>query len=199
MLNRKPQPLYSFVLSAFIVLLATVSAPAQAKTAYITDELNIAVRSGATTGHRIIKFLKSGAAITVLGSSEDDKFVEIELPDGATGWVATENVMDIPSARDRLVTANEKLDKAKQENKDLKKTIDELRTEAKRLKGEINSLQVERTKLSESLDNLEIAAANPLAISRKNTQLEDDLAKAEAIAEELNKENQQLKNNVAGV
>ena len=195
--NKKNQSLHSLVLSALIVILATISAPAQAKTAYISDEVKVAMRSGASNGHRIVKFLKSGAAFTVLDASDDDKFIEIELSDGKTGWVAAVNVMNIPSARVRLVSVNKKLGKVKQENKDLKNTIAKLRTEGKQLKNEKNTLQNERTNLSNSLDDLKITAANPLSLSKKNKQLKKDLSKAEATSAKLDKDNQQLRSNVA--
>ena len=197
MFNRKNQSMHSFMLSVLIIILAAISAPAQAKTAYISDEVKVAMRSGTSNEHRILKFLRSGTAFTVLGTSDDEKYIEIELPDGKTGWVATENVMDIPSARERLVTANNKLSQVGQENKDLKNTIAKLRTEAKQLKSELNTLENERSRLSDSLDDLKITAANPVALSKKNTQLKNDLSKAEANAEELDKENQQLRSNVA--
>ena len=185
------------MLSVLIVIVAAISSPAQAKTAYISDEVKVAMRSGASNGHRILKFLRSGTAFTVLGTSDDEKFIEIELSDGKTGWVATENVMDIPSARERLVSANNKLSQVRQENKDLKSTIAKLRAEGKQLKSEVNTLQNERTRLSNSLDDLKITAANPLALSKKNTQLKNDLSKAEATVAKLDKDNQQLRSNVA--
>ena len=187
----------SLMLSVLIVILATISTPAQAKTAYISDEIKIAMRSGASTQHRIIKFLVSGTEFTVLGSSDDEKFIEIELPDGKTGWVAAENVMDTPGARELLVSANNKLSQARQENKDLKNTIAELKAEAKQVKSEMNALQNERTRLSESLDDLKVAAANPLMLRQENMQLKESLNKVEARAEELDKDNQQLRSNVA--
>ena len=197
MFNRKNQSMHSLMLSVLIIILAAISAPAQAKTAYISDEVKVAMRSGTSNEHRILKFLRSGTAFTVLGSSDDEKFIEIELADGKTGWVAIENVMDIPSARERLVSASNKLSQIGQENKDLKNAIAKLRAEAKQLKSELNALENERTKLSDSLDDLKITAANPVALSKKNMQLKNDLSKAEANAEELDKENQQLRSNVA--
>ena len=189
--------MHSLMLSVLIVILATISAPAQAKTAYISDEVKIAMRSGASNAHRIQKFLASGTAFTVLGASDDEKFIEIKLSDGTTGWVATENVMNIPSARERLISANNKLSQVRKENKELKDTIAKLRAEGKQLKSEVNTLQNERTKLSDSLDDLKTTAANPLALHQENLQLKEDLSKAEANAANLDKDNQQLRNNVA--
>ncbi|MDH5388363.1 MAG: TIGR04211 family SH3 domain-containing protein [Gammaproteobacteria bacterium] len=197
MFTKKDQSMHSLMLSLLIVMLAAVSAPVQAKTAYISDEVNVAMRSGASNQHRILKFLKSGTAFTVLGNSDDEKYFEIELADGKTGWVATENVMDTPSARDRLVSANEKLGQVRQENKELKNTAAELRADVKKLKSEINTLQNERAKLSATLEDLKVTAANPLMLRQENMQLKASLSKAEANAAGLDKENQQLRNNVA--
>jgi len=196
-LNKKKLPLYSLLISVIIVILATISAPAQAKTAYISDDIRVAMRSGASNGHRIIKFLNSGVAFKVLDTSDDEKYVEIELSDGKTGWVATENIMDVPSARDRLLVANNKLSKVRQKNKDLENTIAKLIAETKELKSEKKVLQDERADLSNSLDDLKITAANPLALSKKNRQLKKELSIAEATVTKLDRDNKQLRSNAA--
>ena len=171
--------------------------PVLAKTVYVSDELNVPMRSGATNGHRIVKFLKSGTALTVLGASDDDKFTEVEVSGGKTGWVATKDIMDIPSARDRLVSVNKKLAKVRSENKELKSSISELKSEIRQLKNEKAELQNERTNLSNSLEDLKITASNPVALSKKNKQLKKELDKALANAEMLDKDNQTLRSNVA--
>jgi SH3 domain protein len=186
-----------FILSVFVMSVMTVSMPVHAKTGYVSDELKVALRSGASNGHRIVKFLKSGTALTVLGASDDNKFIEVEITDGKTGWIAAENVMDVPSGRDRLAAANKKSAKMRQENKDLKASIAKLKAEIRQLKGEKNSLQSERTNLSNSLDDIKITAANPLALSKKNKLLKKDLDKAEDRAAMLDDDNQQLRSNVA--
>lgn len=196
-IKKQIQSIRSFVSLLIVVLATTISMPAHAKTAYVSDELQIALRSGASNGHRIIKFLNSGTAFTVLDTDDDGKFTEIELSDGKSGWVETKNIMDIPSGRDRLVSVNKKLEDIRQENKDLKNTLAELRSEIKQLKNEKGALQNERTNLSNSLDDLKITAANPLSLSKKNKELKKDLDKAEANAAMLEKDNQSLRSNVA--
>lgn len=195
-LNKQIQSIRSFVLLAIVVLIATISLPAHAKTAYVSDQLQIPLRSGASNGHRIIKFLNSGTAFTVLDTSEDEKFTEIELSDGKSGWIETKNIMDVPSGRARLVSVNKKLVDIRQENKDLKNTIATLRSETKQLKNEKGTLQNERTNLSNSLDDLKITAANPLSLSKKNKELKKYLDKAETNVAMLEKDNQQLRSNV---
>lgn len=195
--SKKERSIHALMLSVLIVILAAISVPAQAKTAYISDEVKVAMRSGASNGHRIINFLVSGTAFTVLGSSDDEKFVEIKLSDGTTGWVAAENVMDTSSARKRLDSANNKLSQVRQENKELKNTVAELTAEAKQLKSGISTLQKERTELNDSLDDIKTTLAKPLSLHQENVQLRGELSQANANAEKLDKDNQQLRDNVA--
>ena len=183
------------LLSISFIFLVVATMPAQAKTGYVSDELEIPLRSGASNGHRIIKFLKSGASLTILDASGD--FTKVEVSGGKTGWVITENVMNVPSGRDRLVVSNKKLTNAKQQGKTLKSTIAELKSEIKKLKSDKGSLENERTNLSNSLDDLKITAANPLSLSKKNKRLRKELDKVRDNETMLEKDNQQLRSNVA--
>ena len=182
------------VLSGLILLSVLISEPVFAKTVrYVSDELKIPLRSGATTKHRIIKFLRSGTALTVL--DEDDKFTEVETG-GKSGWVLTEDLMNVPSGRDRLAAASKKFSKSAEQIKELKSTIAELKGENRKLKGEKSSLKNERTNLSNSLEDLKITAANPLSLSKKNKQLKKELGKVRDNEAMLEKDNQQLRSNV---
>ena len=186
----------SLVLSMFAMLAVVISMPVQAKTSYVSDQLNVPMRSGASNGHRIVKFLKSGTALTVLGASDDNKFIEVKIANGKSGWIESKNIMDVASGRDRLVYANKKLAKVKEESKELKSTVAGLKSEIRQLKNERGSLKSELTNQTNSLDDLKITAANPLALSKKNKQLKKDLDKAEGRASMLDKDNQSLRSNV---
>lgn len=183
------------VLPGLFLLGVLISEPVFAKTVrYVSDELKIPLRTGASTKHRIIKFLRSGTALTVL--DEDDKFTEVKTGNGKSGWVLTEDLMNVPSGRDRLAAANKKFSTSAEQIKELKSTIAELKRESRELKGEKSSLQNERTNLSNSLEDLKITAANPLSLSKKNKQLKKELDKVRDNEAMLEKDNQQLRSNV---
>ncbi len=196
MLNYQIQSIRQIFIFTLILACLAISLPVQAKTSYVSDELKVPMRSGATNGHRIVKFLMSGTALTVLGASDDNKFIEVEIAGDKSGWVAIENVMDIPSGRDRLVSVNKTLSKSREQVKELKATLAKFKSEVRSLKKEKGSLASERTNLSNSLEDLKITASNPLALSKKNKQLKKNLNKAEAKAAMLEKDNQQLRSNV---
>lgn len=182
------------VLPSVVLFSVLTSGAASAETGYVSDQLKVPLRSGASSGHRIIKFLKSGVSFNVIDTDGD--YSEVEMNGDKTGWVLTKNVMSIPSARDRLVAANAKVTKSKAEIKGLKSSLNKLKSEIKKLKNDKNSLQSERTNLSNSLDDLKITAANPVALSKKNKLLKKELTKAHANESMLDKDNQQLRSNV---
>lgn len=186
----------NFVLSVLVMLIVTISMPAHAKLSYVSDELKIPMRSGATEKHRILKFLKSGTPLTVIAASDDDKFVEVQTTDGKSGWVMAKDLMSIPSGRDRLAATKKKFANTSKTIDDLENTIAEMRSEIKQLKNEKGSLQSERTNLNNSLEDLKITAANPLALSKKNKTLKKELNQVRENEASLEKENQQLRSNV---
>lgn len=195
-INNQMLNMRLFIISTLVLALVAFSLPAQAKTSYVSDELKVPMRSGASSGHRIVKFLRSGTALTVLGASEDNKYIEVKIADGKTGWLTAGDIMDVPSGRDRLRAANKKLNKVMQESKSIKNSMAELKTEIRQLKQEKSTLAGERTNLSNSLDDLKITASNPIALSKKNKQLIRELDKAQDNAAMLDKDNQQLRKNV---
>lgn len=188
---------FSFRALFLVLLLLGASLSAEAVTRYVSDELKIPLRSGASNQHRIIKFLISGTPVTVLETSEDGKFTHVELGNGKSGWVLSEDLQDIPSGRTRLVSVNKKLEKVREENKGLKKTIKELKTEVRELKKENKALQNESTNLSNAMEDLKITAANPLALAKKNKQLKKELDKVRKHERMLEDENQKLRSSQA--
>jgi len=190
-------PFSGFLALSVLVLFSTMfSQSVQAKTSYVSDELTVPLRTGPSNQYRIMKFLTSGTALKVIGTSDDGKYTNVEIGGDKSGWILTENLMDIPSGRDRLAAANKKFENSFQEIKDLKNTIAEMKAEIKTLKNENSSLQNERTNLTNSLDDLKITAANPLSLSKKNKELKKELDEAQANVDMLEKDNQQLRSNV---
>jgi SH3 domain protein len=182
------------LLALMVLMLMTFTTPVYAKTAYVSDELKIPLRSGASSGHRIIKFLRSGTRLTVIDTDGD--YSEVEASGGKSGWVLTKEIMDVPSGRDRLAVTSKKLAEVRAQMKEIKSANAKLKSEIRQLKSEKGELQNERTNLSNSLEDLKITAANPVALSKKNKQLKKELEKANANVAMLDKDNQQLRSNV---
>ena len=182
------------LIATFVLPLAAISTTLHAETAYISDQLKVPLRSGATSGHRIIRFLRSGTAFTI--TDTEGEYTQVETNSGSAGWVLTEQVMKIPSARHRLAQANKTQSQSNAQVKKLKSALAEAKAEVRKLKGEQDKLQNERINLSNSLEDLKITAANPVAMSKKNKQLKKELEKVRSNEARLDKDNQQLRSNV---
>jgi SH3 domain protein len=192
--NNTNQSIRFFSVSLIALAALLITIPSFAKTQYVSDELKVPLRSGSSDEHRILKFIASGTALTILDVSGD--YTQVKTSGGKKGWVLTTHTMDVPSGRDRIVSVNEKLEKSKQTTKKLQSEITELKTKIKQLAHEKGLLRSEQTNLSNSLDDLKITAANPLAMSKKNKQLKKELEKVYANESMLEKDNQQLRSNV---
>ncbi|MFA5685710.1 MAG: TIGR04211 family SH3 domain-containing protein, partial [Lysobacteraceae bacterium] len=92
-----------------LAVLLILAATAQAETRYASDELEIALRSGTSTQHRILRMIPSGTALQVLQHDEASGYTKVRAPSGTEGWVLTRLLMTTPSARDRLAVAEKKL------------------------------------------------------------------------------------------
>jgi len=164
-----------------------------ATTLYVSDELSIPIRTGASNQYRILKFLESGTALSVLETDEESGYSRVETPDGKEGWVETSKLMQDKSARDRLVDANQRMQRIKAMEADLKKNIADLERQRNELQQQNADLKRDYRALEDELARLKKTAAEPILISRQNATLEHDLAQERATTRALEQENLELK------
>jgi len=159
---------------------------------YVSDELTIPLRSGTSNQHRIILFIKSGTPLKVLEANEDGTYSRVTTPDGKEGWVESSNLMNQPSARDRLVSANNKLGKSRESVQQLKKTIADLKTESRNLGRQLATSEKQGSALENDMAHFKKVTANPMALANKNRRLEDDLKSMTTLNEQLKSKNERL-------
>ena len=83
--------------TALIILTFKVSAESFV---YITDELDLPIRSDKNFGNNIIRLLPSGTELSLLQSTEDG-WAQIQFDD-TIGWIKTFYLSSSPSAREEL-------------------------------------------------------------------------------------------------
>jgi len=180
---------YCFI---FCLLLLPASASQASATRYVSDDLTIPMRTGITNKHKILKFIPSGALLTIIETSEDGAYIKTQV-DGTEGWVEANLLQDSPGAKEQLEKANHRLKSITQNNAPLKQKVDE----ANKLIGDLSSknkaLRKEKEQLLRTLTKLRNSAAQPIKIAEQNEQLslEIDAQRNKNIA--LLKENASLK------
>ena len=175
-----------------IALLISLSGPAFAAPAWVSDEFEITLRSGPSTSNAIQMMVRSGMRLEVLERDGDTGYSRVRTPGGTEGWVLTRYLMSEPSAREQLQTLTSQLTSANTLGTSLDSQLAAVRTEYQNANRQIATLESEKAQLEEQLAEIKRTAANVLRIDKQNQKLTDDLASAEIRAETLEQENRQL-------
>ena len=151
------------------VLLAT---PIAAETLWISDNLTVPLRSGPSTGHRILhRGLPAGTKLDVLGRDTDSGFVQIRTESSLEGWLPSQYLVSEPIARDLLVAANAKV-------RELTSTVEALRgrlgsVDAGKSEAEQSNAQLQQqvAKLTVELSDIRRMSAGAIEQNEANKEL----------------------------
>ena len=163
--------------TALIILTFKVSAESFV---YITDELDLPIRSDKNFGNNIIRLLPSGTELSLLQSTEDG-WAQIQFDD-TIGWIKTFYLSSSPSAR-------EELKKLTREHNSNTLLISKLSDEKEELEKKIQSLK------NENID-LIVQSSKSQAEKEHIEQIYQDALKLEHENDKLVQENLQLKTEI---
>ncbi|MCU5787486.1 TIGR04211 family SH3 domain-containing protein [Alloalcanivorax marinus] len=175
-----------------LLLLAVLSVPATAATAWVDDEIYVPVRSGAGSGYRIVhRGLKSGTQVELLG--EEGDWAHIRYGD-VDGYIGKQYISRSPVAAIRLRDATQKAEKLEQQVVALQEQLNQAQSERDRLSGENQELQGSLTSRGQELDKLRDVAADPLRLDQANRRLNEELSMLRSDLDQLKAENTMLRN-----
>ena len=164
---------------------------------YISDVLNVPLRSGPSTAHRIVhRGLPSGTQLTILATDEEAGFTQVRTQGGMEGWLTSQYLIRTPIARVKLAAAEKRL-------KNLKAKIDKerearasLQADHKETKGNNRTLNSQVKTLSKELAELKRVSADPIKEHARNVELTQKNALLVDQVEELSAKTKQLEDNV---
>jgi len=187
------------VTSIFLVFVATTIASglAQAETRYVSDRLEIQMRTGKGTQFKILRMLPSGTALEVLEVDQQNGYSRVRSAGGVEGWVLNRYLMKGKAARDRLAEAEKELARLELENRKLSGSVGELKNAKGSIDQERGELSKENRKLSQELDTIRRTASSALAIDAENKDLKSKIVAYERQAQTLKQENEGLKDRTA--
>lgn len=123
-----------------IGVIALLPLLAVAETAYVTDNLRLGLHRAADTSDRAFRTLDSGQALEIL--SRDRNYANVQLPDGARGYVKAAYLVD---------------------DKPAKLIVAETAAERDRLQGELETLRQQFAAPAATIEALEQKAADLFA------------------------------------
>ncbi|MFN2308390.1 MAG: TIGR04211 family SH3 domain-containing protein [Gammaproteobacteria bacterium] len=180
-----------------IAMLFGITLAAQAETRYVSDELEIALRSGTSTQHRILRMIPSGTALQVLEHDQGSGYSRVRVPSGAEGWVLTRYLMTAPAAREQLAAAEKKLTDLELKTRERLAKLSERDREFLNVTQELEQVKDENLKLGKQLADIQRTASSALAIDAENKDLKNRLMQMERDQESLRQENTALRDRTA--
>ena len=157
-----------------LILLVISTTATAGTTRYVTDQLEITLRSGQSTKHQIVRMLPSGSTVDVIETGEDGTYTRVRA-EGAEGWVLSRYLDEQASGRERLEEANKRLTRLSDENKRLKTELATALNEKRDLNKDKNTLSNQSDKLQQELNRITRISADALSVDRENQALNAQL------------------------
>jgi SH3 domain protein len=178
----------SLILPALLCLATT----ALAEPAWVTDQFEITLRSGPSTGNAIQLMLSSGTRLEVLEQDAEAGYSRVRTGGGTEGWVLTRYLMQERSAREQLASLTGQLTSANTRGSTLGSQLDAIKGEYDSANRQIAQLERDKAKVEQELAEIKRTAANVLSINEQNQSLMDQLTAAQIRADTLEQENREL-------
>ena len=180
-----------------VFLLFFLAGNAVAETRYVSDVLEITMRSGKGTSFGITRMLRSGTAVQVLEVDKKSGYTQVRTKSGKEGWVLSRFLMNGRAARERLAATEKSLAELELENRKLTTSMSTLSEEKKMLASNLGKLEGESRSVGQELTEIKRTASSALAIDSENKDLKGRLVSLERQLQTVQQENQSLKDRTA--
>lgn len=176
----KKFPLCNKALIALLTFLAfSQPALAEVKTGfdhYVTDSLDVPMRSQPGYKFRIVRMLKTGSKLEVLEVNAD-KWARVSYIDGKKrtweGWMPSSLLQNIPVATLRLAAQEEKYATLENEFNQHKQEKETLQSRFDEVSKELEEVQKSHFQLKKQHENLVQVSENAVAMNSENEQLNE--------------------------
>ena len=188
----------SLVLLSFWCLAVTApSLAAVGDVKYISDVVNVPLRSGPSTAHRIIhRGIPSGTQLTILATDEGAGFTQVRTAGGLEGWLTSQYLVEEPIARVKLAAAEKRLKNLKAKIAKERESHASIQTEHKETAVTNKTLNSQVETLTQKLAELKLVSAEPIKEHARNVELTQQNTLLVGQVEELSSKTRQLEANV---
>lgn len=162
----------TLTLLLLFALLLTAAAAA-AETRYVSDRLEITVRSGPGIEYRIIRNLQTGTRVDTL--EQKDSWTRIKLSGDEEGWVLNRYLSDdIPDSQ-KYAALKARCEPLEKRIAELESTNQSLRAQNRTLDQELEDARQELAETRDKFESLKAASADYLSLENENKRLSKQL------------------------
>ena len=165
---------------------------AWSESVWVSDEFEVTLRTGPSTGNAIEIMISSGTELEALERDADTGYTRVQTRGGTEGWVLTRYLMVEPSAREQLQTLTGQLTDASSRGWSVNDQLAAIRSEYDTAERRIEELERDKTELQQELADIRRTAANALAVNDENTKLRDRLMDSDIRVDTLEQESRDL-------
>lgn len=180
-----------------MAMLLGITLTVQAETRYVTDELEIDLRSGTSLQHRILRMIPSGTQLEILERDEATGYTKVRTSSGVEGWILSRYLTTTPPARVRLADTEKKLTELEIQSRERMAKLSQSDQEFLKTSEELVRVKDENLKLNKQLADIQRTASSALAIDAENKDLKNRLMQTEREQETLRQENMALHDRTA--
>jgi SH3 domain protein len=164
-----------------------------AKTVFVTNNLDLPLRSEESNKSKIISILQTGTPLTVISENIKTGFTQVELKSGMKGFIATRFTMPEPPNNMDQEASTKNIIALQSENDDLRRALEKAKAVIAPGSTLEKSLSSERDRLDRELTELKKTAANQVQIKNERDSLQERVVNVERELEQVKLENHALK------
>jgi SH3 domain protein len=183
---------FSCLFLGILLMLSGGAADAQVAERWVTDNLEITMRTDKNNRAKIVRMLRSGTRLEVLETDKAAGYTRVRIPSGPGGWVLSRYLLNSPPARVTQPDLQSRLKQSDAGRQELEKQGRTLQQERDELQRHINKLESTSKGLESDLDNIRRTASSAIQIDAENKELRQRLAESERSVAELEDENRRL-------
>ena len=170
-----------------LLALGLWAAPAPAaKDVFVSDRMQITVRTGPTTENRVIEMISSGDQVVMLEETHDG-WAKVRTASGKEGWVLRRFLMDEAPAAARLQ------DLADGQGKNLAQRLEEVRREGGEAKRQQALAETRAREAEAALQKLQTECAEVVKLREEYGKLQEDYQQQTQEMEDLTTEIESLR------
>jgi SH3 domain protein len=166
-----------------------------AQHAFVSDQLEAALRSANHGKGKTIEAVPAGTAVNVLQVDEESGYSYVAVENGPEGWISSQQLMPNPPVRAQFDNATRKAEELSEENKSLKAELETLKTQYREASEVKEDLTVESQRLGNELTLIREASANTVQLLEERNQFQEKAIALEHEMENLRREKEALAEN----
>ncbi len=182
-----------FTLVAAFALVSLYSSISTAQTRYVTDSLEIMMRSGPSNKNKIIKILSSGESLQVINAEAGNGHSEVRNAKGDVGFVLSRYLSEEPSARNRVKTLEAQLQQLRAKPGELQALLAKAQEDNQVLIKGNTELTASLNKASTELEKIKRVSSDAVNIANRNTKLEGEVQELLLQLDDIRIQNKVLK------